>query len=112
MLFQLREQSTDKSQTPLAFYSARRMFADGTGRNINSRDTLDGIKMTPLEWQTTRTGKYPVSWQVQIPSEQIDIRISPLNPNSAMALSTSYWEGPIKLSGSHTGMGYMELTGY
>lgn len=112
MLFQLREQSTDKSQTPSAFYSARRMFTDGTGRNINSRDTPDGIKMTPLEWQTTRTGKYPVSWQVQIPSEQIDIRISPLNPNSAMALSTSYWEGPIKLSGSHTGMGYMELTGY
>ncbi|MFV0597498.1 lipocalin-like domain-containing protein [Shewanella sp.] len=112
MLFQLREQATDKTQTQSAFYSARRMFADGTGRNINSRDTPDGIKMTPLEWQTTSTGKYPIRWQVQIPSEQIDIRISPLNPNSAMALSTSYWEGPIELKGSHSGMGYMELTGY
>ncbi|MCL1120556.1 carotenoid 1,2-hydratase [Shewanella seohaensis] len=110
MLFQLREQFSDKAQS--AFYSARRMFADGTGRNINSRDTPDGIKMTPLEWQTTSTGKYPIRWQVQIPSEQIDIRISPLNPNSAMALSTSYWEGPIELKGSHSGTGYMELTGY
>lgn len=110
MLFQLREQSSDKAQS--AFYSARRMFADGTGRNINSRDTPDGIKMTPLEWQTTSTGKYPIRWQVQIPSEQIDIRISPLNPNSAMALSTHYWEGPIELKGSHSGIGYMELTGY
>ncbi|MFB2649315.1 lipocalin-like domain-containing protein [Shewanella mangrovisoli] len=112
MLFQLREQSSDKAQTQSAFYSARRMFADGTGRNINSRDTPDGIKMTPLEWQTTSTGKYPIRWQVQIPSEQIDIRISPLNPNSAMALSTQYWEGPIELKGSHSGRGYMELTGY
>ncbi|EGT3628737.1 carotenoid 1,2-hydratase [Morganella morganii] len=115
MLFQLRDQSPAESanNAPIsAFYSARRMFADGTGRNINSTDNPNDIQMTPLKWQHTVNGDYPVSWQVKIPSENIDLTITPLNPNSAMPLSTPYWEGPVQLSGSHTGTGYMELTGY
>ncbi|MGI1988105.1 lipocalin-like domain-containing protein [Shewanella glacialipiscicola] len=115
MLFQLRDQSPTEAttNTPIsAFYSARRMFADGTGRNINSTDNPNDIQMTPLKWQYTVNGDYPVSWQVKIPSENINLTITPLNPNSAMPLSTPYWEGPVQLSGSHTGTGYMELTGY
>lgn len=115
MLFQLRDQSPAESakNAPIsAFYSARRMFTDGTGRNINSTDNPNDIQMTPLKWQHTVNGDYPVSWQVKIPSENIDLTITPLNPNSAMPLSTPYWEGPVQLSGSHTGTGYMELTGY
>ncbi|GIU04620.1 lipocalin-like domain-containing protein [Shewanella glacialipiscicola] len=115
MLFQLRDQSPTEAttNTPIsAFYSARRMFADGTGRNINSTDNPNDIQMTPLKWQHTVNGDYPVSWQVRIPSENINLTITPLNPNSAMPLSTPYWEGPVQLSGSHTGTGYMELTGY
>ena len=88
------------------------MFADGTGRNINSTDNPNDIQMTPLQWQHTVNGDYPVSWQVKIHSENINLTITPLNPNSAMPLSTPYWEGPVQLSGSHTGTGYMELTGY
>ncbi|MGL6123716.1 MAG: lipocalin-like domain-containing protein, partial [Shewanella sp.] len=113
MLFQLRDQVPQNApEKASAFYSARRMFADGTGRNINSTEQPNGIQMTPLEWQKTAAGTYPVSWQVTIPSENIDLTITALNPNSAMPLSTAYWEGPIQLTGSHTGMGYMELTGY
>jgi predicted secreted hydrolase len=29
-----------------------------------------------------------------------------------MALSIPYWEGPILIDGSHTGRGYLEMTGY
>lgn len=115
MLFQLRDELPHESKgnkSISAFYSARRMFQDGTGRNINSTDHPNGIQMTPLEWQSTVNGDYPVSWQVKIPSENIDLTIRPLNPNSAMPLSTPYWEGPVQLTGSHTGVGYMELTGY
>ena len=115
MLFQLRDQSPAESakNAPIsAFYSARRMFADGTGRNINSTDNPNDIQITPLKWQHTVNGDYPVSWQAKIPSENINLTITPLNPNSAMPLSTPYWEGPVQLSGSHTGTGYMELTGY
>jgi len=89
MLFQLRDQSPAESakNAPIsAFYSARRMFADGTGRNINSTDNPNDIQMTPLKWQHTVNGDYPVSWQVKIPSENIDLTITPLNPNSTMPL--------------------------
>ena len=29
-----------------------------------------------------------------------------------MGTSFAYWEGPITFSGSHRGLGYLELTGY
>ena len=29
-----------------------------------------------------------------------------------MNLSIPYWEGPVAVSGSHSGLGYLEMTGY
>jgi predicted secreted hydrolase len=29
-----------------------------------------------------------------------------------MGTGFSYWEGPISFSGSHAGVGYLEMTGY
>lgn len=121
MLFQLRDQDTANSvnqNASSAFYSARRMFADGTGRNIETSKTVGStltelaIQMTPLTWQQTAQGRYPTRWQLSIPSENIHVTISALNPNSAMPFALAYWEGPITISGSHTGTGFMELTGY
>jgi len=100
MLFQLRGAQN--------FYSARRMFANGSGHNIES--TM--IQMTALDWHQIGDNRYPVSWKIAIPSEQINLTTHSLNPNANMPLSVSYWEGPIKIQGSHIGEGYMELTGY
>ncbi len=100
MLFQLRGEQN--------FYSARRMFANGSGHNIES----GMIQMTAIDWHRIGDNHYPVSWKIAIPSEQIEITTHSLNPNANMPLSVSYWEGPIKIQGSHSGEGYMELTGY
>ncbi|WP_372942785.1 lipocalin-like domain-containing protein [Shewanella sp.] len=94
------------------FYSARRMYADGSGRNINSRDNPNDIDMQPTQWQQTALGKHPIAWRIRINSEAIDLTTHAINPNSDMLVSTSYWEGPIDIQGSHQGQGYMELTGY
>ena len=102
MLFQLRGQ--DKP----SFYSGRRMFADGSGRNIASKD----IQLQVANWHEIDSVSYPVAWNISIPSENIDIRTEALNPNARVPLSISYWEGPVIVSGSHRGEGYMELTGY
>jgi predicted secreted hydrolase len=107
MMFRLRGQ-TEKQH----FYSAKRMFADGSGRNINSKDNPDDISMQPTKWQQTALGKHPIAWRINIKSEAINITTQALNPNSDMLVSTSYWEGPINIAGSHQGHGYMELTGY
>ena len=94
------------------FYSARRMFTDGSGHNINSRDNPGDIDMQPTQWQQTALGNHPIAWRIKINSEAIDVTTQAVNPNSDMPVSTSYWEGPITIKGSHQGQGYMELTGY
>ncbi|QIR13605.1 lipocalin-like domain-containing protein [Shewanella aestuarii] len=107
MIFRLRGQTETDN-----FYSARVMLSDGTGRNFTSGSHPNEISMKPVSWHKIKDKSYPVSWQIDIPSEQIHITTDALNPNSEMPLSTPYWEGPIDFKGSHEGMGYMELTGY
>ncbi|MGS0682966.1 lipocalin-like domain-containing protein [Shewanella sp. 125m-7] len=104
MLFQLRDNSGNKQH----FYSGRRMYPDGSGNNIANEQ----ISMTATAWQQTQSGRYPVEWQINIPSENLQLTTLALNPDSSMPLSIPYWEGPIKINGSHNGLGYMELTGY
>lgn len=54
----------------------------------------------------------PVRWRVRLPQEGLDAEVAALNPESWNALSPPYWEGPVTVSGSHEGRGYLEMTGY
>lgn len=54
----------------------------------------------------------PTEWRVQIPSRELDITTRPLNAQSWMETLFPYWEGPIRFEGTHTGRGYLEMTGY
>ena len=56
--------------------------------------------------------KLPTSWRVSLPARGLAIETTPLNPKSWMGTSLPYWEGPIRFSGSHAGIGYLEMTGY
>jgi predicted secreted hydrolase len=104
VIFQLR--ATAKSNPN--FYSARLMRSDGSGRSIASSD----ITMSAQAFKTIDQSEYPVSWLIDIPSEKIKLSVNALNDDAKMPLSVSYWEGPIEFDGSHSGVGYMELTGY
>jgi len=42
----------------------------------------------------------------------VDVSVSALNADAWMDLSIPYWEGPVAVSGSHEGQGYLEMTGY
>ena len=64
---------------------------------------------TPIE---VAGRKLPVQWQIAIPSLRLAIETTPLNPAAWMGTSFPYWEGPIDFHGSHTGVGYLEMTGY
>lgn len=63
--------------------------------------------------RSTETGKgtLPDVWQVKVPEFSVDLQVEVLNPNAWMDLSFTYWEGPVRVSGSHTGGGYLEMTG-
>jgi predicted secreted hydrolase len=51
-------------------------------------------------------------WRVELPEKGIDVTTEVLNPNAWMTTQVSYWEGPVRLTGSHAGRGYVEMTGY
>ena len=54
----------------------------------------------------------PTTWQVRLADKGVDVTVRAINPDAWMATSVPYWEGPITIEGSHTGRGYLEMTGY
>ncbi|MFS1900773.1 lipocalin-like domain-containing protein [Vibrio lentus] len=104
VVFQLRNSTSGKA----SYSHAKLMNQDGSGITISQQDiSLTAIKQTEIDG-----GDYPTEWQVSIPTQQIELTVSALNPEAKMPLSVPYWEGPIVIEGTHSGTGYMELTGY
>ncbi|WP_106745353.1 lipocalin-like domain-containing protein [Yoonia maritima] len=54
----------------------------------------------------------PVDWQVTLPEHGVDVTVEAINDNAWMTTSVPYWEGPVTVTGSHEGRGYLEMTGY
>ncbi|MFM2643219.1 lipocalin-like domain-containing protein [Vibrio chagasii] len=104
VVFQLRNSATGEA----SYAHARLMQQDGPGIAISQQ----GITLTATK-QTVIDGRdYPTEWQISIPTKSIELTVSALNPKAKMPLSVPYWEGPISIKGTHSGTGYMELTGY
>jgi predicted secreted hydrolase len=82
--------------------------ADGRHRPLDP----DEIEMTPLAHAEVDGRMVPVEWHVAVPTEGLAVDIAALNPQSWMGTTIPYWEGPVSLSGSHAGRGYLEMTGY
>ncbi|MEE2773304.1 MAG: lipocalin-like domain-containing protein [Pseudomonadota bacterium] len=101
MLFKIRDE--DGSQ----FYSGTIANSDGSVINLNPR----GISIKPVKFKKSYSN-YPTEWRIKIKELNVDILINALNPHSIMDTSIPYWEGPTKISGSHKGSGYLEMTGY
>ena len=67
---------------------------------------------TPLDTHETAGREVPIRWQVTLPDQRLDVIVSAINPDAWMATSIPYWEGPVTVTGSHQGRGYLEMTGY
>ncbi len=66
----------------------------------------------PLARHSVAGREVPVDWRVRLPDQGVDVTVKALNPDAWMDTSVPYWEGPVVLSGSHGGAGYLEMTGY
>jgi len=82
--------------------------ADGATRQLAPED----ISIEPLATTTIASTTLPTRWRVIVKSHALNIETTPLNPASWMGTRFSYWEGPIRFTGSHGGEGYLEMTGY
>ena len=68
-------------------------------------------------WKSPASGaRYPVGWKLAVPSEGLDLEVQALlqtcEVDGLRSVGAVYWEGPVAVSGSARGEGYMELTGY
>ncbi|HMQ68482.1 MAG TPA: lipocalin family protein, partial [Ignavibacteria bacterium] len=68
-------------------------------------------------WESPDGVKYPSGWSLKIPSDNIELKISPAVKDQLMNVSVRYWEGAVKIEGRKNGSeikgrGYVELTGY
>ena len=102
VLFRLRQ--TDGRH----FVSGKWFLPDGKSRQIASGD----LTMTPKAITEIGKRKIPTGWEITIPPLAVTISCTPLNARSWMGTSFAYWEGPITFDGSHSGVGYLEMTGY
>lgn len=66
----------------------------------------------PLEESTVAGRMIPTRWQVTLPARGVDVTVSAINTQAWMEVSIPYWEGPVSVTGSHAGVGYLEMTGY
>ena len=82
--------------------------ADGTPQALDG----DALTLTPLATHRVAGRDVPVRWRVEMPARALDVTLEAVNPDAWMDLSVPYWEGPVRIAGSHGGRGYLEMTGY
>lgn len=70
------------------------------------------LTMTALETARVAGRAVPVRWRVQLPVRDLDVEVEAINAQSWMDTRFAYWEGPVRIRGSHGGRGYLEMTGY
>lgn len=84
--------------------------ADGSYRALAEGD----VELEPIaHWVSPETGdRYPIEWRLRLPEEGLDLTIESRFDDQEMRLTFGYWEGAVKVSGSATGLGYLEMTRY
>jgi predicted secreted hydrolase len=102
MLFRLRQTQGNH------YVSGNWIGPDGQVAELAS----SAVEMTPTVMTGVADRTLPTSWHIAIPDRGLKIDTVPLNPRSWMGTSFAYWEGPISFTGSHKGVGYLEMTGY
>ncbi len=91
-----------------AFVSGTWIAPDGRAAPIPA----GALQLEPLENASVAGRQIPVRWRVRLAQKGLDVEVFALNHGAWMDTIFPYWEGPVRVSGSHTGVGYLEMTGY
>lgn len=100
MAFNLRGSPAYSSATYITAEGEARAYGDGA------------LAAAPLETDEVAGRELPLSWQLSLPAEGLDLVLEAINPQAWMAVTPPYWEGPVRVRGSDEGRGYLEMTGY
>ena len=101
-----------KSKHSEIFTTASYIAENGTKETIDQAN----VSITPTAYETINEGEsarsVPTAWRIQIPEKDIDLFIRPFKENQWNNSLFPYYEGRVEIKGSHSGSGFMELTGY
>ncbi|CAN5663507.1 lipocalin-like domain-containing protein [soil metagenome] len=70
------------------------------------------IAMQPRAWAEVEGREVPVEWHLAVPGIGLAVDTEAVNTQSWMGGAYPYWEGPIRVTGTHAGRGFLEMTGY
>jgi predicted secreted hydrolase len=111
MYFQIRNQ--DGSISPVS--SGTLVERDGRVVHLNRNQVQVAVDGT---WRSPQSGaNYPSAWRIGVPSQDLDLQVTPWVADQEMRVSVTYWEGAVRFTGtslgaSVVGNGYIEMTGY
>lgn len=111
MVFQIRK--SDGTIDP--YSSGTLIFPDGSSKRLEKDDFFVEVLD---QWDSPHSNaRYPSKWRIEIPSEDLELLLTPHIQDQEMNLSYNYWEGATQVQGNLmgkniTGNGYVELTGY
>jgi predicted secreted hydrolase len=73
----------------------------------------DAIELMVLNtWQSPKSlEEYPAEWNLSIPEHSIDLHLKPMLDDQEISDNLTYWQGLVNVQGSHSGCGYVEMTG-
>ena len=90
-------------------------FTSGTWISVNGTPTPFSpgeLKITPGSTASVAGRTVPVDWRLELAVKGLDVTVTALNKAAWVESRFPYWEGPVRVSGSTAGIGYLEMTGY
>lgn len=102
MLFAMRHEKAED------YWSGTFVTTNGKAVHLAESD----IQANVSKWDKVENRLLPLYWSIQLPEHQIDIQIAPMQTKQWNPGIFSYYEGGTVISGSHSGVGFIELTGY
>ncbi|GGY02202.1 iron ABC transporter permease [Litchfieldella qijiaojingensis] len=85
-------------------------WIDPDGRQTPLAD--DDLRLTPVTHSSVAGRQVPTRWRLRLPSQELDVTVSARHVDRWMDTAFPYWEGDVVVKGSHSGVGYLEMTGY
>ncbi|MCP1367662.1 lipocalin family protein, partial [Halomonas sp. BBD48] len=98
-------------------WPARASWRSGPGSWITPQGEVtaldeESLRLTPVETRDVAGRELPTTWRVEVPARGLAVTVSAIHADQWMGTSFPYWEGMVTVQGSHTGEGYLEMTGY
>ncbi|MDJ0653050.1 MAG: lipocalin-like domain-containing protein [Xanthomonadales bacterium] len=110
MVYRLRDRAG--GQHP---YSAGSLVRRGQVQRLSADDFQLQVERY---WRSPHSGaRYPSVWLLELPGQELSLRVKPLLEDQELNLAFRYWEGVVEAEGTMAGTavagrGYVELTGY